>query len=112
MNNRRLGCKLYVLDMKSVRTRCNAAMRVFPGRTSSHLSVLDLFSSDRTDPMAFAAETGYKRVDAAIAWTTSRAQRDAEITTLNAANISDVLPSTSFQPPKSVFVSCLLVGPL
>jgi len=45
-------------------------------RTSSHLSVLDLFSSDRTDPMAFAAETGYKRVDAAIAWTTSRAQRE------------------------------------
>ena len=81
-------------------------MLVFPGRTNSHLSVLDLFSSDRMDPMAFAAETGYKRVDAAIAWTTSRAQRDAEITTLK------VLPSTSFHPPKSVFISCLLVGPL
>ena len=62
-------------------------MHVFPGRTNSHLSV---FFSDRTDPMAFAAEIGYKRVDAAIAWTTSRAQRDAEITTLNAANISEL----------------------
>ena len=78
-------------------------MLVFPRRTNSHLSVLDLFSSDRMDPMAFAAETGYKRVDAAIAWTTSRAQRDAEITTLK---------DPSFHPPKSVFISCSLVGPL
>ena len=63
-------------------------MHVFPGRTNSHLSVR--FFSDRMDPMDLAAETGYKRVDAAIAWTTSRAQRDAEITTLNAANISEL----------------------
>ena len=47
------------------------------GRTNSHLSVLDMFA-DRTNPMDIAAETGYRRVDAAIAWTTSRAQRDAQ----------------------------------
>lgn len=46
-------------------------------RTKSHLAVLDMFAAERTDPMAIAAETGYRKVDATIAWTTSRAQRDA-----------------------------------
>lgn len=45
-------------------------------RTNSHLAVLDMFAAERTDPMAIAAETGYRKVDATIAWTTSRAQRE------------------------------------
>lgn len=45
-------------------------------RTKSHLAVLDMFAAERADPMAIAAETGYRKVDATIAWTTSRAQRE------------------------------------
>lgn len=45
-------------------------------RTNSHLAVLDMFAAERTDPMAIAAEAGYRKVDATIAWTTSRAQRE------------------------------------
>lgn len=45
-------------------------------RSNSHLAVLDIFAGDNLDPAVVAAETGYRRVDAAIRWTTSRAQRE------------------------------------